>query len=480
LAQSERVSGDLRSERSWWVLPGNRALSDSDFRWRLILVSGVLALHVPVLLVLGMVREDSPARGVVDGLIPLVLLLVAVAPRRAQVPRRLRACAAALGLVSCSALLVHLFPTQPELHIHYFVAIAAVALFQEWAVYAVALSFVAVQDLLVGPPQRGGVDDWGLAGLYLGFLVVESAVLVLFWHVNEVSRAEEERLRLALDEGKQSVRVEIERTDQIRADLIGTVSHEFRTPLTGIRGAALTLLKRGGKMNEETRQQLLRAVLEQQERLSRLLENMLTAAQATAADPSAAAEVEGVAAEVVMLAGAARPECPAITVAVESQTHALIDRQALHQVLANLIDNAQQHGAPGAIPVLAGGTDDEGVWLSVSNEGTTLDSETARMLFEPFTQADTSATRQREGLGMGLYVVRRLVEVYGGSIRLVSEGGWTTVELRLRSADLDLDAAAGDPAGDTGADTGADTAADPGSAPASPGTSLSGRVPLPR
>jgi signal transduction histidine kinase len=171
---------------------------------------------------------------------------------------------------------------------------------------------------------------------------------------------------------------------------------------------------------------------DQQERLSRLLENMLTAARATSADPTALAEVDGVAAEVAMLAGANRPESPPVSVVVEAGTIARMDRHALHQVLANLVDNAQQHGSTGAVPILAGGRDDAGVWVTVSNEGGTLEDDSGR-LFEPFTQAASGATRETEGMGMGLYVVRRLVEVYGGTVDVRSEGGWVTVELRLRS-----------------------------------------------
>jgi signal transduction histidine kinase len=258
-------------------------------------------------------------------------------------------------------------------------------------------------------------------------------VLVIFWYANEQTRMVEDSLRAELSEGKSSVRARLEETDRIRADLIATVSHEFRTPLTGIRGAALTLLKRGDRLDEQSRQRLLAAVLDQQERLSRLLENMLTAARATAADPTAMAEVDGVAAEVAMLAGANRPESPPVSVVVEAGTVARIDRHALHQVLANLVDNAQQHGNAGAVPILAGGRDDAGVWITVSNEGRALDEDDdAGRLFEPFTQAASGATRDAEGMGMGLYVVRRLVEVYGGTVDVRSEGGWVTVELHLR------------------------------------------------
>jgi signal transduction histidine kinase len=105
-----------------------------------------------------------------------------------------------------------------------------------------------------------------------------------------------------------------------------------------------------------------------------------------------------------------------------------MDRQALHQVLANLLDNALQYGDPGTVPLIAGGHEDGQVWLAVSNEGRPVDDQ---RIFEPFTQVDAGPTREHEGLGMGLYVVRRLVEVHGGRVHARCDGGWVTVELRL-------------------------------------------------
>ncbi|MBW3551621.1 MAG: Bax inhibitor-1/YccA family protein [Proteobacteria bacterium] len=272
-----------------------------------------------------------------------------------------------------------------------------------------------------------------LAGI-AGFVLALSAVLVVFWHAHEQARLTEEQLRDALREGDSSVEARLAETERIRADLIGTVSHEFRTPLTGIRGAALTLLKRGDRLDPASRTALLNAVLDQQERLSRLLENMLIAARATAVDPGAISDVDAVAAEVAMLASAGRPGAGPVSVVVEPQTTARIDRQALHQVLANLVDNALQHGAVGAVPLVAGGRDERGVWMTVSNEGRVLDLTAAERLFEPFTQLDSGATRNREGIGVGLYVVRRLVDVYGGSVDVRSDSGWVTVEVRLQPA----------------------------------------------
>ena len=419
------------SRGSW--LPQGRALSPADFAWRHRAVCALLALHIPALFVLTLTEGDGPARALLEVLPVVALVLAALAP----LGRRQRALAASLGLIVCSALVVQLFDGATASHFHYFVAVAVIALYQDWPVYALAIGFVALEHGIVGALSEDNVfardgSPWLLAALHTGAVLAESAVLVVFWHANDQARAAADRLREQLSQGQSSVRAQLEETDRIRADLIATVSHEFRTPLTGIRGAALTLLKRGDRLDEESRQRLLTAVLDQQERLSRLLENMLTAARATAADPTAVAEVDAVAAEVAMLAGAARPECGAVSVVVEPGTVARIDRHALHQVLANLVDNAQQHGNRGTVPLVAAGSDNAGVWVTVSNEGRTLDDNTAGRLFEPFTQLDTGATRDAEGLGMGLYVVRRLVEVYGGGVDVHSENGWTTVELRLQ------------------------------------------------
>ena len=263
-------------------------------------------------------------------------------------------------------------------------------------------------------------------GATLGLLVAEGLTLALLLRTEADARRGEEQLTLALWQGHASMRARQQETERIRTDLIATVSHEFRTPLTGIRGAALTLLKRGDRLDAEARGRLLRAIVDQQERLSRLLENMLTASAATSPDPSATAEVDAVAAEVAMLTG------HTVSVVVEPGLLARIDRQALHQVLANLLDNALQYGDPGTVPLVAGGREDEEVWVSVSNEGRPLDDQ---RLFEPFTQGDAGPTREHEGIGMGLYVVRRLVEVHDGRVSVRADGGWVTVELRLHVAE---------------------------------------------
>ena len=419
-----------------WV-PHGASLSAQDWRWRHTAVSLVLAVHLPALAVWALVSSRSDLWQV----LPLVPLLVAV--RLPQLSRSVRSLAGTLGLLTCSALVVHLWSGSTEAHFHFFVTVALIALYQDWALYALAILFVLGHHGLATLTGTADVG-WSWTIIHGAFVLAESAVLVLFWRAHELSRTAEEQARRAADrartaaeqareelsEGQDNLQARIAAADRIRSDLIGTVSHEFRTPLTGIRAAALTLRKRGDRLDKENRDRMLTAILDQEQRLSRLLENMLLAATATAVDPEASAAVDAVAAEVAMLAARKRGSAP-ISVLVEPGLTARIDRHALHQVLDNLLDNALQHGAPGSTPLVAGGHDDAGVWVTVSNEGRVLDLTQKGQLFQPFTQMSSGATRDREGIGVGLYVVRRLVEVYGGSVDVQSDIGWVTVEIRL-------------------------------------------------
>jgi signal transduction histidine kinase len=433
-------------------LPQGALLPDEDWRWRHTAACYLLAAHLPVLLLWAAFAEP---REVWHVLLPLAALLLA--SRLPGARRAVRSLACALGLLMCSALVVHLADGATEAHFHFFVIVAVIALYQDWALYALALVFVLVHHaLLVTPEADGGSLPWLL--VHGGFVLAEAAVLVLFWRANELSRQAEHRARTAeqrargaaeqaqgaaaqargaaeqaraeLVQGQDSLQARMAAADRMRADLIGTVSHEFRTPLTSIRAAALTLRKRGDRLDDKTREDMWSAILDGEQRLSRLLENMLVAATARNVDPEASTAVDAVAAEVAMVVAAKRGSAP-VSVLVEPGLQARIDRTALYQVLENLLDNAYQHGAAGSTPLVAGGSDEHGVWLTVSNEGNVIDLTRKGRLFEPFTQESTGASRDREGIGVGLYVVRRLVEVYGGSVDVQSDIGWVTVEVRL-------------------------------------------------
>src|SRR6185369_2195161 len=170
------------------------------------------------------------------------------------------------------------------------------------------------------------------------------------------------------------------------------VSHEFRTPLAGIRGNLLTLRRRRHRMADAQVDDMLDLALGSSERLSRLLENMLTAATATGIDDGTVSDLPEVVYEALgSLRNAAMAN--AVSVDLPDRLPVRMSREALHQVVANLVDNALVHSWPGApVRLIAGRVGDE-VVLRVRNPGPDLDKSTIARLFEPFTQRDGSATR---------------------------------------------------------------------------------------
>jgi hypothetical protein len=204
------------SRYSW--LPRGRALSRADFAWRHRVVCGLLAVHVPVLLVLAVSAGHSVGAALLEVIPVAVLLGVALAP----MGRTQRALAASLGLVVCSALLVHLYDGATAAHFHYFVVVAVIALYQDWTVYALAIAFVALEHVLVSALSDSTVFEdegsaWVFAVLHTAAVLAESAVLVIFWHASEQARAAADRLRAQLSDGQSSVQARLEETDRIRA-----------------------------------------------------------------------------------------------------------------------------------------------------------------------------------------------------------------------------------------------------------------------
>jgi K+-sensing histidine kinase KdpD len=215
--------------------------------------------------------------------------------------------------------------------------------------------------------------------------------------------------------------------NQIREDLIGSVSHEFRTPLTAIRGAATTLRRASDRIRPEDRAKLLDGIVSHGERLSRLLEDMLSAASASAADPAAVADVSRA---VMEIRGRMPRELP-LTLTVEPRLAAYIERHSLHQLVGALADHLRDHARQDQ-PVTIGAVRDGAhvqVMLIYASSGDDTD-DPARLL-EPFGSREGARTG-RSGT-VSLYVVRRLAEVHGGTVTVASSGRSITLTVRLRA-----------------------------------------------
>ncbi|HYF27368.1 MAG TPA: HAMP domain-containing sensor histidine kinase [Baekduia sp.] len=308
-----------------------------------------------------------------------------------------------------------------------------------------ALDDVVVQYAvgLVGATLLAVALGWALAGRALRPLTTITAT---------ARRISEERLgeRVALGPGPEDELRELagtldamldrlERSFGAQRRFVANASHELRSPLTVIRTEAEVALADPDAAPAELRE-ALEHVVEAADRTEALLEALLLLARAQA---------EPARREPLDLADAARRAVAAVDrsglelridapPAATSGDRALIDRLA-----ANLVDNAVRYNRPGGEISVVTGRDGGWAWLRVGNTGAVIAEQDAARVTEPFERLGRRAGAG--GSGLGLSIVRSVVELHGGTLRITPRAaGGLDVEVRLpTSADRSSDAAAG-------------------------------------
>jgi len=225
---------------------------------------------------------------------------------------------------------------------------------------------------------------------------------------------------------------ETERVEKTRRDFIANVSHELRTPLTSIQGYAETLLDQTPD-NVAPSREFLEIIRKNSSRMSRLTEDLLTLARVESGETRF--DVESVPpAELLHDAEESFREI-ARTHGVELQIqdapvpenlpHVLADREAIHQVFSNLIDNAlkygSKNGSSGGRIVLGARPLPHAVEFFVKDFGAGIASEHLPRLFERFYRVDKARSRESGGTGLGLAIAKHIMLAHGGSIRAESE-----------------------------------------------------------
>ncbi len=216
---------------------------------------------------------------------------------------------------------------------------------------------------------------------------------------------------------------ETERVEKTRRDFIANVSHELRTPLTSIQGYAETLLDSSPENNHS--REFLEIIRKNAHRMSRLTEDLLTLARVESGEqrfdvqPVAAAEILQEA--VQNFRELARTH--GIDLQVEDSAPDLVsaDREAIHQVFSNLIDNALKYAASGGRLVLGARRADRGVEFYVRDFGPGIPFEHLPRLFERFYRVDKARSRESGGTGLGLAIAKHIVLAHDGTIRAESE-----------------------------------------------------------
>ena len=231
---------------------------------------------------------------------------------------------------------------------------------------------------------------------------------------------------------------ETERVEKTRRDFIANVSHELRTPLTSIQGYAETLLDSTPDNLGPTRE-FLEIIRKNSARMSRLTEDLLTLARVESGEtrfevePVPPAELlhdaeesfreiarsHGIDLQIqdLQIQGA----LPNHDSPIQHLRSVRADREAIHQVFSNLIDNALKYGASGGRIVLGARAVPHAVEFFVQDFGAGIASEHLPRLFERFYRVDKARSRESGGTGLGLAIAKHIMLAHGGSIRAESD-----------------------------------------------------------
>jgi signal transduction histidine kinase/CheY-like chemotaxis protein len=238
-------------------------------------------------------------------------------------------------------------------------------------------------------------------------------------------------LRTADDQSRRA-----DTANRLKDEFLATLSHELRTPLTSVLGWARLLA--GGKLDSSQTAHAVQAIERAGRAQSQLIEDLLDMSRVvtgklelntrpTLVQPLASAAVHA-------LQHAADAKRIALAVSIDPALGpVVVDPDRLQQAVSNLVSNAIKFTPGGGnVEIRLSATDDE-LCLSVSDTGIGFQPEAAAHLFERFWRVDSSSTRQHGGLGLGLGIVRHLVELHGGTVTAASggENRGSTFEVRL-------------------------------------------------
>ena len=216
---------------------------------------------------------------------------------------------------------------------------------------------------------------------------------------------------------------ERERVEKTRRDFIANVSHELRTPLTSIQGYTETLLD-GASDNSHSRD-FLEIIRKNAARMSRLTEDLLTLARVESGeqrfDMQPVSSKELLDEAVQSFREVARAHNMDLRVEDTANASVNADREAVHQIFTNLIDNAFKYAGSGERIVLGARPAPAGVEFFVRDFGPGIPSEHLPRLFERFYRVDKARSRESGGTGLGLAIAKHIVLAHGGTIGAESE-----------------------------------------------------------
>jgi two-component system, OmpR family, phosphate regulon sensor histidine kinase PhoR len=222
-------------------------------------------------------------------------------------------------------------------------------------------------------------------------------------------------------EAERTTAEELRRLSALRADFVSLVSHELRSPMAAVIGAARTLQGRWRELTAQQRQSFLALIGDETSRLANLIADVLDTSRIDAGTFSftfSDVDLAELVRDVVAAAELAQDEVELTSEVSSPLPRVRGDRERLRQVIQNLVDNAVKYSSAGGRVHVSATAHDGTLLIDVADEGPGIPTEDQQLIFEKFGRAGSGAAKP--GSGLGLFIARSIAEAHGGSLDVES------------------------------------------------------------
>ncbi|MES2901271.1 MAG: ATP-binding protein [Pseudomonadota bacterium] len=313
-------------------------------------------------------------------------------------------------------------PRYPYSQPHFGIAGGVAPVRSYLAVPVIARSGEVLGSLFFGHPETAIFTD--RTERIVGGIAAQAAVAIDNTRLYEAAQHAAEERKVLL-ESERSARAEAERTSQMKDEFLATLSHELRTPLSAILGWAQVL--RRGSRDQADLQRGLQTIERNARAQAQLIEDLLDMSRITSG--KVLLDMQTVAPAIFIDAAieTVRPAADAKNIRLEKFYDAAVgpiagDPARLQQVIWNLLSNAIKFTPRDGLVRIMLAPRDGHVEITVEDTGVGIKPEFMAHVFERFRQGDASTTRRHGGLGLGLSIVKHLIEQHGGTVRVESPG----------------------------------------------------------
>ena len=329
--------------------------------------------------------------------------------------------------------------TDSNIIMLYIIAVLVISILTSKIYYCLGLSIVGVlvfNYLFTYPEFSFSAHD---AGYPVTFLTMFITALIAGTLANKLKRNTLIAEQNAREKEEASL---LAQNEQLRANMLRTISHDLRTPLTSISGNASTLISGGTALDETARQQIYTDIFSESMWLIEMVENLLYATRIEDGRMQLNISVEildDIVQEAVRHTERTHPKRNIIVDMYDEIIPVMADANLIVQVIVNLMDNAVKYSDEDSDVTVSVHLENEYAVISVSDHGTGISDEEKEKVFDMFYTGGSRSSDSRRSLGLGLALCRSIITSHGGTIS-VSDNipNGTVVSFTLPIGEVDL------------------------------------------